>query len=102
MPSGAISVVQIFQAVPEKLSLTIFATVHLAYSADFAGLRNDSDKWLGNYENATNLANETLSSIQVSPLCVESSPQQAIGDSESRPKLTSQQPISSELCRSVT
>jgi len=29
-----------------------------------SGLRSDTDKWLGSYEDATNMANETLSSIQ--------------------------------------
>ncbi|DBA91860.1 hypothetical protein WJX77_007929 [Trebouxia sp. C0004] len=29
-----------------------------------SGLRTDTDKWLGSYEDATNMANETLSSIQ--------------------------------------
>lgn len=32
---------------------------------DFAGLRSDTDRWLGSYEDATTLANDALGSIQV-------------------------------------
>ena len=32
---------------------------------DLAGLRSDVDKWLGGYEDATALANDALSAIQV-------------------------------------
>ncbi len=48
----------------------VFGRKALVYNAQCrgttAGLRSDTDKWLGSYEDATNMANETLSNIQVS------------------------------------
>lgn len=34
---------------------------------EYAGLRSDTDRWLGSYEDATTLANDALGSIQVHP-----------------------------------
>lgn len=39
--------------------------LHKISLTDFTGLRSDTDKWLGSYEDATTLANDALGSIQV-------------------------------------
>ncbi len=56
MPSGACTF----------LFVSIFFVCIAQCRGTTAGLRSDTDKWLGSYEDATNMANETLSSIQVS------------------------------------
>ncbi len=55
---------------PSGTSSFLFVSIYIVCNAQCrgttAGLRSDTDKWLGSYEDATNMANETLSSIQVS------------------------------------
>ncbi len=46
--------------------VSVFFVCNAQCRGTTAGLRSDTDKWLGSYEDATNMANETLSSIQVS------------------------------------
>ncbi|DBB14281.1 TPA: hypothetical protein ACH3X3_001219 [Trebouxia sp. C0006] len=54
MPSGTSSF----------LMVSVFFVCNAQCRGTTAGLRSDTDKWLGSYEDATNMANETLSSIQ--------------------------------------